>query len=608
MNTNIENCNLELLNEQKEQLKYEITQGESSGFFNVFDIEAGCRKTRTAESALIEAYYKYGRKSILVRRNDEDCRESMKIMNEAAKSDIAFAYNNEDVSLSDIKHVNKILSTIPIVIITHQKYRVLMKDSNKRKLFSNDRKNLIVDEFISTVEVISVSEADIKTFRILFKKDPIISQAFEKAMKWIVDFFMTWNKENSCRRFVNIDDEHPSKNFNELIKLIKANVTNEILTEWKYGIFECTNPVETNIDLLSSLKTVKMLCDRLMEYKQLFTEMCVYNDKKLYTTDPRNNYWFLDNNIMLDASGELQSAYALNHDEFSLQHCEKVLNHSNWKIINIPVNTTSAGKERIINFYDVVNEEIKKYGKDILVIGKKNEMDMIDVPEDNKGYFGNVTGSNKWYDIKNVAIIQTHNLSDVDYILKYLHYGKKKIEEKINLSGYRSGRTGYSSYSFKDERLEEIRVRWIASEIYQAIKRVNRNMQYNTDVLIFINNEKVIELLKSQMKNCQYEVIKYDDDKFSFIRNKQDDYIDRLQKSSYATKFIDFLAEVQNGLHQEFIDDKNRLSKVKVRNYLGINSSGNFSNKVLKKTEVIKYCQVRNIDLSGQYIKLPKTG
>lgn len=351
-----------------------------------------------------------------------------------------------------------------------------------------------------------------------------------------------------------------------------------------------------------------MLCDRLIEYKQLFSEMCVYSDKKLYTTDPRNKYWFLDNNIMLDASGELQSAYALNHDEFSLQHCEKVLNHSNWKIINIPVNTTSAGKEKINNFYDVVNEEIKKYGKDILVIGKKNEMDMINVPEDNKGYFGNVTGSNKWYDIKNVAIIQTHNLSDVDYILKYMHYGKKKIEEKINLNGYRSGRTGYSSYSFKDERLEEIRVRWIASEIYQAIKRVNRNMQYNTDVLIFINNEKVIELLKSQMKNCKYEVIEYDDDKFSFIRNKQDDYIDRLQKSSYATKFIDFLAEVQNGLHQEFIDNKNRLSKVNVRNYLGINSSGNFSNKVLKKTEVIKYCQVRNIDLSGQYIKFPRTG
>ena len=419
---------------------------------------------------------------------------------------------------------------------------------------------------------------------------------------------MTWNKENSCRRFVNIDDEHPSKNFSELIKLIKANVTNEILAEWKYGIFEYTNPVEINIDLLTSLKTVKMLCDRLIEYKQLFSEMCVYSDKKLYTTDPRNKYWFLDNNIMLDASGELQSAYALNHDEFSLQHCEKVLNHSNWKIINIPVNTTSAGKEKINNFYDVVNEEIKKYGKDILVIGKKNEMDMINVPEDNKGYFGNVTGSNKWYDIKNVAIIQTHNLSDVDYILKYLHYGKKKIEEKINLNGYRSGRTGYSSYSFKDERLEEIRVRWIASEIYQAIKRVNRNMQYNTDVLIFINNEKVIELLKSQMKNCKYEVIEYDDDKFSFIRNKQDDYIDRLQKSSYATKFIDFLAEVQNGLHQEFIDNKNRLSKVNVRNYLGINSSGNFSNKVLKKTEVIKYCQVRNIDLSGQYIKFPRTG
>ena len=52
MNTKIENCNTELLEEQKRQLKYEIVYGENEGHFAVFDIEAGCRKTRTAENNL----------------------------------------------------------------------------------------------------------------------------------------------------------------------------------------------------------------------------------------------------------------------------------------------------------------------------------------------------------------------------------------------------------------------------------------------------------------------------------------------------------------------------------------------------------------------------
>ena len=54
MNTNIENCNTKLLEEQKKQLKHEIVYGENAGHFAVFDIEAGCRKTRTAERALVD--------------------------------------------------------------------------------------------------------------------------------------------------------------------------------------------------------------------------------------------------------------------------------------------------------------------------------------------------------------------------------------------------------------------------------------------------------------------------------------------------------------------------------------------------------------------------
>lgn len=602
MNTNIQNCNTELLEEQKKQLEYEIAHGENAGHFLVFDIEAGCRKTRTAEQALITAF-KNGRKSLFVRQFDNDCRESMDNINRIFGEDISFAYNNEDVTPSMARKMN--LEKIPILIITHQKYRVLMMDANKRKSFVAGRTNLVVDEFLVSIHNISLSESDIETYRALFGYDHVIASAFEKTMYIPIDFLKTWNKNDGERRFASLADESPTKEFSNLIKLIRANMSNESFEERKKHVL-LGGEVDFNASLLAELKTVKMLCDRLMEYKQLFGNMCLYCDKKLFTTDKRYKYWFLDNNIMLDASGELQIAYSLNQEEFQLQHCEKVLDHGKWKIINIPVTTTTATKERITNFYEVVNREVAKYGDDILVVGKKAEMMFVDVPDTCKGYFGNITGSNQWYDKKHVAIIHTHNLSDTDYILKFLHYSKEKMGEAFDLRARSTGRSHKMIYSFTDKRLEDIRIYWIASEIYQAIKRVNRNMLYETDILIFLNNEKIISLIQEQMKNCNLEIVDYQE--FQVEKSRQDEYVEELRKDSYATKFMDLLAETQNGLHPELLDEKNRISKVKARTYLGIKTSGNFSNKVLNKSEVITYCQVRNIELNGQYIKLPKVG
>ena len=88
-------------------------------------------------------------------------------------------------------------------------------------------------------------------------------------------------------------------------------------------------------------------------------------------------------------------------------------------MVNIICNSTSSGKERIINFYEKVNEFIKEL-PECLLVAKQEEMPYFQC--EHKAYFGNITGSNNFRELKNVVIAHTPNLSDVNYILRYLHY------------------------------------------------------------------------------------------------------------------------------------------------------------------------------------------
>ena len=193
----------------------------------------------------------------------------------------------------------------------------------------------------------------------------------------------------------------------------------------------------------------------------------------------------------MDANGELQAAYSLNPELYHLKECEPVLSHKNWTIVNVPINTTAAGKENLTQYYDFIKRRLSSYNQDILVICQKKEEIMLSDYFENTAYFGNITGSNQWVDIKNVAIVHTPNLNDFEYILTYLFYSKKHIERNITASARRRGCQMSTQYKFDDSRFEEIRTKWITTEVYQAVKRVNRNMEHHTDCIIFINNSEL---------------------------------------------------------------------------------------------------------------------
>lgn len=609
IDTKIENCNNEILNEQKKNLIKSILDGTNSDHFEIVDIEAGCRKTRTAEEALAQLVKETDKNAIFVRLNNNDCKESADNINSMVGYNAAFAYNNNTVPFKERGKVQKQFPNYRILIITHEKYLVLAEDRSNRNIFTKNRCTLVIDEFVSDVKKLSLNKIDMNTLRVFFENDIEMSILYLKIIGQLEDHVTAYP---TGRYFSRITPKFRQKDIDQLIKYIRSTYIASTLNNRIKDILSRSNLNNINIDLLKKMNYVKQLCSYIKNIDEFYKQTLLLENGTLYTTDSKCKHWLLDNNIMLDASGTLQNAYDLNNDLYHLENNPKVLDHSKWNIINIVVNTTSSSKEKITNFYEIVNDTIAKYGNNnTLVITNKYDTGFItNVPIENKGYFGNLTGSNRWADLANVVIAQTPNINDIDYILQYIHYSKKYIDEKIaKWTSVSTGRGITTKYEFTDSKFERIRTLWIAEQTYQAIKRVNRNMKYVTNAIIFMNNSEVIKLLQENLKGCSVTVI--EENRFQRLWTKQDEYVAELQKKSYATKYLDLLAELQNGMHEELMykDKAGNIhvgvySKKSIRNYLGINKASIFTNKVLDKPQVNTYCKMRNIDASGQYIKL----
>jgi len=595
-NSKIHNCNSILLEQQKQELIDEIISGQNKDYFKIFDIEAGCKKTRTAEMGIAQKIMQTNENVLFVRRTNADGKESAKIINKIVGKNVAFDFNNETVRRQDIKRIQNTFLDLRVLIITHQKYRELAKSKTQRNIFSNGRTTLIIDEFISDLRKLVLSLEDIENYKAFFKQDNIIYDLFLKIIYRLEDYYKP--KDAQDRGFVIISIDNLSKNIASILRFIRNNFTSNTLKEYGLTIGG------------EAITTIKQLCFRIEDLKEFYFKPCYVRSEVFYTTDSRNKNWLLDNNILLDASGVLQIAYDMNKELYKVKNCQKVLDHSNWRLNNIIINTTTAGKGRIENFYDVVNATVKSMGvKETLVIGSQADMSFLKC--NYAAYFGNITGSNQWASLKNVVIIQTCNLDDVDFILQFLNYSSDYVVSTFAKITTRStGREMITKYSFTDPRFERIRCLWIAEQTYQALKRVNRSMEYATEAVIYMNNTDVIELLKTHLLGC--EVITTSEKSFKYKKTKREEYIQELQNNSHAAQFKELIVELMNGKHQELLyTDKHgakvagTYAKKKIREFLHIAKPSNFSNRVLANTDVVEFCNTRGVTVSGQYIKLP---
>jgi hypothetical protein len=202
-NTIIENCNAELLEQQKNTLIYEIIHGTNEKI-RVFDLECGTGKTLTTEEALAKMVIDTDRNALFVRMTNENCRESAKRINDLCKQEAAFVYNNEDVAESERYAVQKQLYKQRVVCITHKKYLVLQTDKTNRKFFSKGRHTLVIDEFPEDLQELEVDLNVLDKYESVLRFDITMFGFYNEIIRLLKNDLLA--KSNTTRKFIKFEN------------------------------------------------------------------------------------------------------------------------------------------------------------------------------------------------------------------------------------------------------------------------------------------------------------------------------------------------------------------------------------------------------------------
>lgn len=570
----LSNCNLDKHKTQMEYLSSELLYGTNNYYFKVINPECGTGKTLTAETTFALNGISPNNKVLFVRQFIKDCIGSANRLNEQAGNIKAFALNTNTVTKHEwnekVKHE---IENYDVLFITHEKYKALINDPISKKIITNGRGILVIDEFLNMAKdnELIINLEMINDFKNLLYYDAL-QDLYREITAEIKDYLLLTRPKNT---FFNATTKPKviERKVNKLTQLIKTNLTVDYLQKHEY--------------------TMKGIIRKLHEIKQFYNQTCVCEFKNLYCTDRTQQYWLLpNNNIILDASGDLNMSYRLN-PIFILQKQARVLNHKNWTINIVPANSTKSKKNKSTNYYEIVNHAIDSLD-DPLVVGNKEEWNQTKFSGNHVDYFGNLVGSNKYMDLKDFVIAHTPNLPYRQYVLEYLYYSGKKFGNGSSWNCVIEGSGDFKVYRFANKDIEQYRQRHNANEIYQAIKRVNRSMQYQTNGYIFNNDKQVLNLVLKMLKHCKfiehYNPIEYTTAKDTRLKQINEDK----KNNRLALKLINLLQEIRQSKHLTLQKKDGVYPKQTLREYLDIQSKSQFS-KLTKDSDIIDFCKRHNI-------------
>ena len=557
-----------------------MPKSTGKGFFYVFPIEAGLGKTETLIHAMVEQYQSNPAiKSLIV----------TKLRNEGQRiaDRINLDTGNNTALFLDETPENKYLKTkakdYSVLIITHAKYLALNTGSPNMTTeriitFTSKRTNLIIDEDLNYIDIIEFNKNIINEILNTVGKtnDSKTTKRLHKiTSNW--ERLLNANYINTQATVEYFSNPKVEEDVCELLDSIQK-------LHFSHGHFSGNRKIKSKSDLMDAIWIIT----------KLFNRNIVLVGERIYFDNTTANQFSLDNNIILDATADMNSRYYLS-SQYHVVRLKKIVDHNHWTLNWYNDNTSANAKRNNPDYEDNIVKFIKanfKGADKALVITNKSEAEYFEQIFSHRrnikfANFEKMKGVNTWRNFNKCFIIHTHTLPLPHYPITYMAItGKTLTAQEMKLIRTK-GSVGFINHQPTQTLMEDD----IASSIYQAIKRINRNNKQNAEIFLLCNREKVVNKVVAQLNNIQ--VVQH----APTLKKRTYDITNR--QSEFGKRFIDILRDGLKKARSTGKDVEYRKKDLRTQ----INCSvGNFSKLVLKQPTVIEFMNKHGIESIGQKI------
>jgi hypothetical protein len=403
-------------------------------------------------------------------------------------------------------------------------------------------------------------------------------------------------------RNILIIDEHPdlveriTLNFSDVCELWGKSIENDHLENLAYLLrnkrYECISKPKQNIMQYidfnekkfepykkiftkKSDKIAKIIGQPLLEkLQQILSNGCYFYENAFHTFNNQLQLYPLKNNIILDANGSFDYRYRLS-SQFIVKEQENFYDYSTSTLQHFTVKTDKTSLNKQINLAERVFEKISLESKEktLIITDKDNSENVggkvseyLSLLGFNKeeiekrvslDYFGNLIGVNTYRDYDTVIVLKTPFFDYLSYALTYFYFQSKDSRNMEDIT------------VFKNVDVESIRKTVVGGEIYQAIKRINRDNSQSAQMIVCTDYQEAIDVVVGQLPKVKYESDSLKVNKFKEKELPENSTIARVTK---AEKFL--LEQMEAGVKE--------VRKKIIRDLVGITDSGNFKRTILK--------------------------
>ena len=367
-----------------------------------------------------------------------------------------------------------------VVVITHQRYLQLCEDESIRGYFADRRDTLVIDEALN-MRVATFSDAEYRRMNALLPI-PFLPQLHEVCSGLLHEIAVRPKLTPgaslvSCRP--HIDNLAIIREFSDVVD---ANMGSIPFQHWQ--------------DVEQFVRSLPIL----------YQNQCLYSRKQLSAVDPNLKPWTLANNIVMDAAGEIDHRYRLN-PMVTIDHQIPIIDHSHWTLRQIPYNSSASSINSTTNYTEeLVKHIVSRHSPAdrTLVVTRIQFEDklksMLSEAYANNvtvEHFGNIVGKNHWRDYTQIWIAVTPLLPMEMYVLYWSMATGEPFDEHHLKTVTTKGRK--VNLQFQDTDVESIRFGYVVSEMYQAIKRINRDNRYPAEVFVVTQDDAIIAALQNQL-------------------------------------------------------------------------------------------------------------